>query len=264
MSDSRLFSFSNRWSWSSVGIILSIALLAAGLGLMIFPFLQPEIKPKSLWDAICGAAGVPSAAPASAIITSTAPVSRVMLTSSMFGHPDSASIERGAVLARTCAVCHGGVDNTTAKFPSPNLVGQTAGAIYKQLEDYRSGVRHTAVMEQFVLPLREQDIVDLSVYYAHMPHVPGPKMPSVDEPSIVAVGAPTRNIPACGVCHGGAALKVGTPWLDGQSVVYLRGELNAYADGSRTNDINAQMRAIARQMSPDEIEQASRYFASLQ
>jgi hypothetical protein len=37
--------------------------------------------------------------------------------------------------------------------------------------------------------------------------------------------------------------------------------LEAFAHGNRRNDINEQMRNIARQMTPAEIEDAARYYA---
>jgi cytochrome c553 len=37
--------------------------------------------------------------------------------------------------------------------------------------------------------------------------------------------------------------------------------LQAFADGSRHNDISEQMRNVARNMTPDEIDAAARYYA---
>jgi cytochrome c553 len=56
--------------------------------------------------------------------------------------------------------------------------------------------------------------------------------------------------------------KLGTPWLDGQSAVYIKAQLQAFASGTRRNDISEQMINIARQMTPDEINDAARYYES--
>ncbi len=61
-------------------------------------------------------------------------------------------------------------------------------------------------------------------------------------------GAPMRNIAPCGACHGAIDNKAGSPWLGGQSAVYIKAQLKAFAAGTRRNDISQQMRNIARQM----------------
>jgi cytochrome c553 len=71
-----------------------------------------------------------------------------------------------------------------------------------------------------------------------------------------------RNIAPCASCHGGLSDKAGSPWLEGQSSVYLRVELDAFATGARHNDISGQMRNVARQMTPAEIDAAARYYSN--
>ena len=50
------------------------------------------------------------------------------------------------------------------------------------------------------------------------------------------------------------------PRLDGQSAAYIKAQLQAFASGARHNDISEQMRNIARQMTPQEVEAAARYY----
>ena len=73
-----------------------------------------------------------------------------------------------------------------------------------------------------------------------------------------------RGIAPCGACHGELGAKAGAAWLEGQPVVYLHAQLEAFARGTRTNDIDEQMRNIARTMTPEEIDAASRYYAEHQ
>jgi hypothetical protein len=44
-------------------------------------------------------------------------------------------------------------------------------------------------------------------------------------------------------------------------VNYLRAQLEAFAAGARRNDINEQMRNVARAMTPQETDAPSRYYA---
>jgi cytochrome c553 len=78
----------------------------------------------------------------------------------------------------------------------------------------------------------------------------------------VIYGAPLRGIAPCGSCHGSLDNKVGSPWLEGQSDVYMRDQLRAFATGQRRNDISQQMRNIARAMTAQEIDEAAAYYAS--
>ncbi len=77
---------------------------------------------------------------------------------------------------------------------------------------------------------------------------------------IVAHGAPMRGIAPCGACHGSIAHKPGAPRLEGEPVAYLRAQMLAFKNGARHNDIQEQMRNIARAMTDQEIDEAARYY----
>jgi cytochrome c553 len=179
----------------------------------------------------------------------------------MLGASDARSIGRGATLAMQCAICHG--SSRQGQVDTPNLEGQPAAVVYKELRDFKDGARTNAVMGPFAVKLSEQDMLDLAAYYSYLPRQPGSRSDvAVTAPQIVARGAPMRNIPACSSCHGGADAKTGTPWLEGQSAVYIKAQLHAFATGARRNDISEQMRNIARQMSATEIDEAASYYSS--
>ncbi|MBV8454987.1 MAG: hypothetical protein JO122_00030, partial [Acetobacteraceae bacterium] len=140
----------------------------------------------------------------------------------------------------------------------PSLTGQYAGSIYKQLQDFQSGARMSAIMTAMSRGLTTQDMREIADYYASLP---GPSWkPPAPAPTIVESGAPLRGIAPCGACHGGEGHKLGAPWLQGQSVPYLRGQLLAFKNGDRHNDIDDAMRNVARQMSPQEIDAAARFY----
>jgi cytochrome c553 len=171
------------------------------------------------------------------------------------------SVGRGATLAQQCAICHG--PTGVSRADSPNLAGQYASVIYKQLLDFRSGARANAVMSPFAVHLSDRDIRDLAAYYAYLPRLPAYHPPPASEaPKIVMYGAPLRGIAPCGSCHGSLDNKLGSPWLEGQSAAYMKAQLEAFASGARRNDISQQMRNVARAMTAEEIEQAAEYYAS--
>jgi cytochrome c553 len=262
MSTRELFSFRNPYFSVSVGITAAVFLFAALIGFIVLPYAQAELKFADLWDTICSAAGLPQRSPSSPAPEPTKHLSEVVLTPTTLAHPSRESIGRGATLAQRCAICHGPTGISRAD--SPNLAGQYVAVIYKQLRDFRSQARTNAVMSPFAAGLSDQDIADLAAYYAYLPRLPAyhPDRPPLSKPRIVIYGAPIRGIAPCGACHGSLDNKTGSPWLEGQSEVYLKEQLQALASGQRSNDINQQMRNIARAMTPQEIDEAAAYYAS--
>jgi cytochrome c553 len=261
MSEERLFSPRNRWFTGALGLTVIIALVAALLGFLVLPSLQTNATFADTWDKICTAAGLvrPSRL-VSPVIKPDFQTSEVIVTPTMMGPTDTVSIGRGATLALRCTMCHGARGLSEAD--SPNLAGQYGIAVYKQLQDFKTGARASAVMAPRVTDLSDQDMRDLAAYFAYLPRLPG-YHPTGDAqpPRIVTGGAPMRNIPPCASCHGTIEYKTGSAWLEGESPVYLKAQLEAFAAGSRHNDISEQMRNIARNMTKDEIEAAAEYFS---
>jgi cytochrome c553 len=259
MSEQPLFSPRNPWVAASVGVTVAIALLSALAGLIWLPLAQPELKLAGIWDAICSAAGVPRAAPRGDQLAPDFKTSNVVMTPEMLRRPNPVSIGRGATLAQRCAICHGPQGVSDAN--SPNLAGQYAAVTYKELNDFKTGARVNAVMSPFAANMSNQDMLDLAAYYAYLPRVPtSHAADNVPAPPIVVTGAPMRNIAPCGSCHGEIDNKAGSPWLGGQSAVYIKAQLTAFASGIRRNDISQQMRNVARHMTAEEIDQVARYY----
>jgi len=71
------------------------------------------------------------------------------------------------------------------------------------------------------------------------------------------------KLESCAVCHGANGISVadGIPNLAGQKANYLRGQLSAFKNGTRKNDI---MSVVAPQLSDGEIQALAAYFASRQ
>jgi cytochrome c553 len=256
-----IFSSRNPYFAVSVGVVAGIFVLTAIGGFIVLPYAQPELKLAGLWDAICSAAGLPQRSASSDAVKPARRFSEAVLTPTTLARPTQESIGRGATLAQRCAICHG--PTGVSRADSPNLAGQYASAIYKQLLDFRSGARTNAVMSPFAVNLTDQEIADLTAYYAYLPRLPAyhPQQ-HLPKPRVVIYGAPMRGIAPCGSCHGSLDNKAGSPWLEGQSELYLKSELQAFAAGKRTNDISQQMRNIARAMTPQEIDAAADYYAS--
>jgi cytochrome c553 len=245
------------WFACSIGSTVAVAVGAFAVGFVWLPLADTTARFHGTWNAICAAAGLVQTAPdLQPIQTATYPVTQVEVSPQMLRHASADSVGSGATLALRCTMCHGPRGLSLAE--APNLAGQYAVAIYKELMDFKTGARPSSVMQPLAADLTDSDIRDLAAYYAYLPRPSGPDM-SVS-PAIVASGAPMRGIAPCGACHGTVGTKAGATWLGGQPAAYLHAQLVGFATDTRRNDIDAVMRNIARRMTPDEIEAASRYY----
>ena len=72
----------------------------------------------------------------------------------------------GAEKAKTCASCHGATGDESLDDTYPKLAGQYPEYLAKALHDYKSGRRKNAIMAGFAQGLSDEDIDDLSAYFA--------------------------------------------------------------------------------------------------
>ena len=76
------------------------------------------------------------------------------------------NVAAGAEKAKTCASCHGATGNDSLDDTYPKLAGQHPEYLAKALHDYKSGARPNAIMAGFSAGLSDEDIDDLSAYFA--------------------------------------------------------------------------------------------------
>ena len=78
----------------------------------------------------------------------------------------SGDAEVGKSKAQACAACHGPTGNESVDPSYPRIAGQYADYLEKALRDYKSGGRKNAIMAGFAATLSNDDIADLSAYFA--------------------------------------------------------------------------------------------------
>jgi cytochrome c553 len=78
-----------------------------------------------------------------------------------------ANVEAGKAKATMCAACHGATGISAIPM-YPNLAGQKAPYLEKQLKAFRDGSRVDPVMAGMAKPLSDQDIANLSAYFASL------------------------------------------------------------------------------------------------
>jgi cytochrome c553 len=189
------------------------------------------------------------------------PVSQVSWETAVLAMLRNANAGHGEQIAARCAACHG-THGLAPNVLFPNLAGQTVFAIYKQLQDYRSGARLNDGMQAVVRYLDDQTMADVAAYYAS--HAASQPRPAGNDAitNLAVRGDPSRSIAACDECHvNRPEAPMEAPYLIGQHDQYLASQLQAFARQSRNNDVYARMRAIAASLTGDEIAGLAAYYS---
>lgn len=175
----------------------------------------------------------------------------------------------GAAKAAVCSACHGAGGNGSINPAWPKLAGQGSKYLYGQLVAFKSGKRNNALMMGQAAGLSEQDMADLSAYFAAQPAVPGvaseASVPVAQK--LYRAGDATRGLPACSACHGPTGVgnpAAAYPQLAGQNADYSATSLRAYRAGERGKEGNGlMMAAVAKHLTDAEIDALSSYIAGL-
>jgi cytochrome c553 len=187
--------------------------------------------------------------------------------------------DAGKTKAAMCAACHG-ANGIGASDAYPNLAGQHADYIAKQLKAFKDGSRVDPVMAPMAAGLSEQDMADVGAYFAGLDRngvtasteggttaaPAGEQAPvayvanAIAGKSLYELGDASRNIAACIGCHGkeGNSDVLIYPNLSKQHAQYIEKQLHAFKDDSRTN---YAMNQFASAMTDEDIADMGAYFA---
>ena len=179
----------------------------------------------------------------------------------------------GKAKSELCQGCHGekgmSVDPTTF----PNLAGQYAGYIFKQVQDFQLGNRNDDTMSAMAATVTSlQDLKDIAVYYSVQPIMKGkaPSNKSLAEKGkqIFLNGDPKAGVYGCVNCHGknGKGKSKSNslfPVIGGQNKPYIIKQLTNLKAGTRTNDPAGMMQDIAKKLSDEQIKAVAEYISSL-
>lgn len=171
----------------------------------------------------------------------------------------------GAISTQVCAACHT-ADGSRGAPANPIIAGQHAEYLAKQLIEFKTGKRKNAVMQGMAAPLSEEDIRNVSAFYASKTAKPGfakNKDSVALGEKIYRGGIAERNIPACAGCHSptGAGMPAQYPRVGGQHGDYIEAQMVAFRSGARAN--NLVMNGVAAKMNDREIKAVSDYIAGL-
>ena len=168
---------------------------------------------------------------------------------------------RGAALAeeRSCAACHG-LGGLSAVPLMPSLAGQQPHFLTLQLILFRESLRTVPAMAEAVRGLTDEQIEDLSAYFAANPSAPNPDRGPRDA-GLAARGAELSVQRNCNVCHlPSYAGRAQVPRINHQREDFLLHTLVEYRDNQRVGT-DTQMNAVMFGMSDDDIRAIAHYLA---
>ena len=178
-----------------------------------------------------------------------------------------------------CVSCHGPDGMGDDAMGTPRLAGQGMVFLVKQLEDYATDKRMDTtmyIMNVNAKGMSAEDRRDVAAYANSLSNeLVSSDMAQVKElgnpvgvrhlgKGLVMYGATDRGIPSCYSCHGfnGRGAAPIYPMIGGQKYVYLVSQLKKWRDGTRTNDAMGQMRAVAKNLTDEDIHNAATYLTS--
>ena len=174
----------------------------------------------------------------------------------------------GSVTVTACLPCHGGGAAAAQAAPTfPKLDGQHAAYLDKQLREYKSGKRKSAIMAPLIGALKKQQIPAMAAHFASQTPARG----AVENPELAARGKAlyeegnrATGVPGCVGCHlpNGVGYQR-YPRLAGQRQAYIVQQLAEFKSGARSNDRAHVMRAVAGRLTDEEIRAVAEYLAGL-
>ena len=175
----------------------------------------------------------------------------------------------GSVTVTACAPCHGTGTAATQAAPNfPKLDGQHAAYLAKQLREYKSGKRTSAIMAPIIAALKTQQISEMAKHFASQTPARGAAQNTQVASAGKALyenGNHATGVPGCVGCHlPDAAGHDRYPRLAGQPQAYIVQQLTDFKSAARSNDRAHVMRAVAGRLSDEEIRAVAEYLAGLQ
>lgn len=197
--------------------------------------------------------------------------SAVSFNATAQAEPDLA---KGQADAALCAACHQ-ADGSGMNIPNadswPRLAGLDAGYMVQQLQDFKSGKRQNISMQPFAQMLDEQQMINVSAWFASLP-APAAVASSDSYPAeqlargeqLATTGDWNNYIVPCSTCHGPDNLGAGSvfPAIAGQHFGYIRDQLQNWQQDKRDNDPQQLMAAIAKRMTSDDIQAVAAWLSS--
>ncbi|MDT8409450.1 MAG: c-type cytochrome [Wenzhouxiangellaceae bacterium] len=188
----------------------------------------------------------------------------LLVSSTVFAVGDP---EAGESKAGVCAACHG-MDGNSQVAQWPKIAGQHEGYLARQTRMIRDQQREVVQMYPIVMNLSDQDIADISAWYASQTIKPGVAEEALVEQGRLLYhgGNHESGVPACMGCHGPTGNGIpgtGFPMLRAQHAEYTGARLKRYRDGESYDENSKIMVGVSGKLTDAEINAVSSYIEGL-
>jgi cytochrome c553 len=183
------------------------------------------------------------------------------------GVVSTAAAQDETPFVQLCGACHpSGRPAPSPAFPS--LSGQHADYLLKQLRDYKSGRRATAIMTGPLASVPASALAALATHFSRQTPAPAhePSDAALAErgEAIYTGGIPAAHVANCAGCHeANGAGHAKFPRLAGLSSAYVEQQLIDFRAGHRANDRARVMRVVAAGLTDEDIKAVAEYVATL-
>lgn len=177
------------------------------------------------------------------------------------------NLENGKKQFAQCTRCHGTEGWGAYNGDYPQIAGQHASVVIKQIIDIHAGRRENPAMLSAVNELIKQGaqgLADVAAYTALLKMNPDPGVGEFEDSELTQEAEIFERI--CSTCHGqkgeGNAKSV-IPLLQGQNFAYLLRQLKRIQAGTRKN-ANPEMRELISGLSEQQMEKMATYISRLE
>lgn len=168
--------------------------------------------------------------------------------------PDT--VQAGKAAAAACAGCHG--ETGVSSMPgTPSLAGLDPKYVVTTMKAYKADQRKSDVMKPMVAGLSDADLANLALFYALQKPARAPTKAAGDPAAGKTASA------GCAGCHGatGVSATAANPSLAGQDAEYFIVALQAYKNGTRSDDT---MKGMAAALDDAGIKNLAAFYATQQ
>jgi cytochrome c553 len=163
-------------------------------------------------------------------------------------------VQAGKTAAAGCAGCHG--EGGVSKTPGmPSLVGLDPKYLVAAMKAYKSGQRKNDMMKSMLASVTDASMNNIALYYGLQQAARATTPAAGDKAAGETAGA------ACAGCHGpdGVSGNPTTPSLAGQDAQYVASALQAYKQGTRSDET---MKGLAAALDDGAVKNLAAFYAS--
>lgn len=162
-------------------------------------------------------------------------------------------VQLGKTAAAGCAGCHG--DGGISKTPGmPSLVGLDPKYLVAAMKAYKSGQRKNDMMKSMLTSVTDGSMNNIALYFGLQ------KPARAQTPAAGDKAAGETAAAGCAGCHGsdGVSGTPTTPSLAGQDATYIASALQAYKQGTRSDET---MKGLAASLDDSAVKNVAAFYA---